>query len=286
MAHLQSISEVSGFKDFIIKRLTRIVPLYWLVTFFWAFVLARPAGVPTDKLLQSLFFIPTADSQTVVGPGWTLNIEIFFYILFGIITYTLKRSAVWVGVAFLILNAIHSLTGSYFIKLYCDPIVWAFFGGMVVFHVHKMPAIVSDSIYILGIGALLLLSTIFWHLPDNSTGIRQFFPWVMSSIILVLGAVSMDWGGKAAWVFNSKIMLLIGDSSYSLYLVHACCFFGVSNVLLYNLKVQNYITPDGAILLYLAVCCFISIIVHLCVEKPINRLIRKVISRSQDVRRA
>ena len=78
--------------SFLQKRLIRIVPLYWLLTFFmFAIIYVYPAlsigsePVPS-QLVRSLFFIPFMNSRGFDGPilgvGWTLNYEMFFYVIF------------------------------------------------------------------------------------------------------------------------------------------------------------------------------------------------------------
>ena len=87
-------------------------------------------------------------------------------------------------------------------------------------------------------------------------------------MMIVLGAVSMEIDGRIK-IFNSRLMLLLGNASYSLYLIHGLTFFGISNLLLYKFRMQDQIGPDGAVILYLIICCGIAIIVHKLIEKPL-----------------
>lgn len=81
-------------KEFMWHRLRRIVPLYWIVTLAMVVIaIIAPTLFKTLKwdvpsLLKSLSFIPY-DSLAAPGrvapllvPGWTLNFEMFFYVLF------------------------------------------------------------------------------------------------------------------------------------------------------------------------------------------------------------
>lgn len=80
---------------FMIARVKRIVPLYWIATSF--LVLGALLGAfPTlrqelsgSHVLQSLLFIPhvspgSGEIWPVLVPGWTLNLEMFFYGLFAV----------------------------------------------------------------------------------------------------------------------------------------------------------------------------------------------------------
>lgn len=81
--------------DFFQRRLIRIAPLYWILTLLLAaIVLINPvifrATVLTPAgLIQSLFFIPhysasaPAELWPLLIPGWTLQFEMFFCVMFG-----------------------------------------------------------------------------------------------------------------------------------------------------------------------------------------------------------
>src|SRR5262245_49078774 len=77
---------------FLVNRVARIVPLYWVATFAvvglaaykpWLFPTAR---LDFESILASLAFIPHHDAAGQLTPvlflGWTLNCEMLFYVLF------------------------------------------------------------------------------------------------------------------------------------------------------------------------------------------------------------
>jgi exopolysaccharide production protein ExoZ len=275
MAYLNSIKETVSFGAYMGRRITRIVPLYWLATLVWAYLLFPPGTYPLPRVLESLFFVVRPDNSTVLGPGWSLNFEMFFYVLFGFVTLVCRVSYLWVGIAFVAMNALGQLTGFFAFSLLSDPVVWNFVAGIVIFQIHRLPAIAKESRAIFWAGVLLLASSIFWHIADKSYGPRQFLPWGVPSMLIVLGATAMEMSGQGRALFGSRIMLALGNASYALYLVHSMCFVGVSWVLLYWLKVQHYVGPDGAVLVYLGVCCAISLVVHRLIERPLTRLVRR-----------
>jgi exopolysaccharide production protein ExoZ len=80
------------------------VPLYWAIT---TVVLLYHAGVAPDlaqwdltwpNVIGSYFFVPvprlTGAISPVVGVGWTLNYEMFFYTVFAVATLLSRRIAV------------------------------------------------------------------------------------------------------------------------------------------------------------------------------------------------
>jgi peptidoglycan/LPS O-acetylase OafA/YrhL len=78
--------------SFATRRITRIVPTYWMATLLaFAIYTVLPLSRHPSwlDLFESLTFIPystgpTADMEPVLGQGWTLNYEMFFYALFAI----------------------------------------------------------------------------------------------------------------------------------------------------------------------------------------------------------
>lgn len=81
-----------GWKEFAARRLLRIAPMYWLATTVKLLtMLAIPSAVLHAKLdignvILSYFFLPSRniDGQfaPLLGVGWTLVFEMFFYALF------------------------------------------------------------------------------------------------------------------------------------------------------------------------------------------------------------
>lgn len=73
--------------NFLIARVFRIAPLYWVVTAITMAVLWRK-GLPlpsAEELIHSLAFVPYLEGTAYIDPivhiGWTLQFEVFFYAL-------------------------------------------------------------------------------------------------------------------------------------------------------------------------------------------------------------
>src|SRR5258708_8993373 len=76
-------------RDFLIRRAFRIVPAYWTATLLVTILaVAIPTQfrttVPTiEGLVKSLLFIPSLEPKApLLVLGWTLNFEVFFYLVF------------------------------------------------------------------------------------------------------------------------------------------------------------------------------------------------------------
>ncbi len=98
--------------DFLLKRVFRIVPLYWLGTFgVFLLALVVPAWLNATTanltdLAKSLFLIPYKREDGGTFPmlflGWTLEYEMFFYFAFGLALVFFKK---WTSLAASILLA-------------------------------------------------------------------------------------------------------------------------------------------------------------------------------------
>jgi exopolysaccharide production protein ExoZ len=93
MVYTTSRRKVSG-REFLLNRMQRIAPLYYLTTYlvfaiaiFFPFLL-HSSSSDLYALLKSLVFMPFEKSPGRIYPlyflGWTLNYEMFFYVIFAL----------------------------------------------------------------------------------------------------------------------------------------------------------------------------------------------------------
>ncbi|MDR1491167.1 MAG: acyltransferase [Planctomycetaceae bacterium] len=122
---------------FLKKRLLRICPLYYLLTigaFAMAFIapnLLRDANTGLDALLRSFFFI--GGNEIMVGVGWTLCYEMFFYLLFFIAFKINHKNRHIISTAFLtaiVLTGLIIKTTNGYLEFYTQPILLEFALGM------------------------------------------------------------------------------------------------------------------------------------------------------------
>src|ERR1700722_8663891 len=88
--------------SFLTRRAARIIPLYWLVTLvIAAAAITMPSAFPNlqptlDHVVKSMLFYPHADPSGIVAPlivpGWTLDYEVFFYLVFAMSLLVAARS--------------------------------------------------------------------------------------------------------------------------------------------------------------------------------------------------
>jgi peptidoglycan/LPS O-acetylase OafA/YrhL len=82
---IRYVLEIEDWREFLIKRVFRIFPLYWAAVLIWYFLTPHVSRPPVNNLIIQLslfgdfFNVPYALNWV----EWTLRIEILFYILLG-----------------------------------------------------------------------------------------------------------------------------------------------------------------------------------------------------------
>lgn len=247
---------------FAVRRIARIVPLYWLVTAFFVWMFSLP-GVP---VLKTLLFIPYLNASGAWLPigdvGWTLNYEMLFYAIFTAAVVLPRRLAVFsvVGVIGLVALAGHLVRPSGILGFWSKPIILEFAFGCLLGFAYlegvRLPRAVAVILFVAAAAALASL----WM---RSEWVRPFV-WGLPAAAIVAGACLV----KKPWDLGdfAKPFQLLGDASYALYLVHI-------PVLVITLE-RGY---SRATIFWITLA--VAIIAHVLVEKPIIAMVRDATRR-------
>jgi exopolysaccharide production protein ExoZ len=215
--------------DFYRRRIQRIVPLYWLATLFSAAVaLVAPSILKSTvfdipHLAASLLFLPwrnPADPALiapVVVPGWTLNYEMFFYFVFGLLLLVREKwrlYALFGTMTAIILACRLFPVATTATTVYGDPIIYEFLAGVVLAKLYLekllLPQAVAWPALVVGFAFLLINET----LCDAS---MRSYMWGIPAVVILYSAVSIDFSKLPVIGWLSYL----GDASYSIYITHA-----------------------------------------------------------------
>ena len=222
------ISDQPGLRGlfFFSKRLTRIAPLYYLCTLL-VFMLAvntpellHISDTSAGDLLKSLLFIPYEKSDGKLHPifflGWTLNYEMFFYLLTTIAVMAFRRRGILaVAVALLILTTIGYMNAgskNLLIRFYCNGILLNFAYGLIIYSLYQTVGARLHRYSWLWIPGVLLIS-IQIYLP---VPLPREFAFGLPAALIVSGLIGLR--PQKGTLFRSLVQL--GDASYSTYLLH------------------------------------------------------------------
>ncbi|PSX65352.1 acyltransferase [Escherichia coli] len=117
----------------------------------------------------------------------------------------------------------------------------------------------------------ILMSVYMVAKSQNSNGLQYdalFIPSMAFSILVF----SFN-GGIISKIISNKVMILLGDASFSFYLVHTIVFSTLSKF--FNVSGLGAISVIKFIVMALFASLFISIMMYLFFEKPINNKLRK-----------
>jgi len=280
-------------EQFFARRLIRIVPFYWSATIFvFCIALVFPTlfhntRADFTQLVCSLFFIPRETDYAGMFPtlilGWSLNYEMYFYVLFALSLWIWQKGAPIL--CSLLIAAILVLikladTSNPSINFYARPIVFEFVFGVVAYYLVSwicrdregvangraglwvLAFILVASIAVLGVGEYLHG---FGFSREVSAGIPAFF--LVASAILIERLYGI--------VINNRLVFLIGESSYILYLVHPYVVYGVLRTLVRH--PENLPAPAiaGLIVLLLALATAVAVLIHLFFERPFMDFLRR-----------
>lgn len=266
---------------FFLRRLARIAPIYWIATALWLYTDVyhmvgtnlTMAGISARNIVTSLLFIPDPQLSGAVYPvlslGWTLNFEMFFYAMFAIALLFRARIAVplltvaMIGYGQLMWHVTLPMPFRY----WSNPIIEEFAFGMLIgwarMEGYRIPIWLSA---LLAAGGL----TWFASAPMTFSILPRQLWWGLPAVAMVAGA------GLARHDLDRRLraaafMVLLGDSSYALYLFHPIAMFLPKHLL--------PIVPATAPHLYFALmmvsCVVTAIVIHLLIERPITRWLQQ-----------
>jgi exopolysaccharide production protein ExoZ len=270
----------SGPLIFFVRRLIRIIPLYWLATTTYVVLaFAVPSLGKTysfESIIASYLFIPVPRldgiMQPVVGQGWTLNYEMFFYFIFTLSVFARRRAAVVVASVLLIVAVVIGRVApvSTAFDYWCQPIILEFIFGMSLGLAFRegirIPAWSGWVLVALGLAIIILLP-----LEGDAYDEKRVLLLGVPAAMITGGATLGDLAKPSA---PMRMMSVIGDASFSLYLFHSFPNRGI----LY-LSVALGLNPAAAPWLYLTVALILgiamSVVMYAVIEAPATRTLRR-----------
>ena len=216
---------------FLLRRAIRIIPMYFIFTTL-ALLIVTIAPMATRSIDPSLFdyfrsilFIPFYNPKSlfvspILSQGWTLNYEVFYYLIFAICLLLHREQRLLVSSAVLILLvaihlSIHPL--EFFISVYTNSRLSEFVLGMVIAYTtkHYPEKLAKLTMLFSAAGALASAAYIVDSNATVAANLSIFFGLPCAAI--VCGLVWLEFENKMPRI---PILILAGDASYSLYLGH------------------------------------------------------------------
>lgn len=271
------IGKPGNFINFLVRRIIRIVPIYWFYTTAAVCILiCFPQIFQNLKFdfmhtLASYFFLPYPNSMAVNRPvlhmGWTISYEMYFYLIFGCFLSTslprlLNLIAALFTFSWLISFAIEAKHPLFL--MFTDCVMLEFIMGCYIGYLYLRTNTLPHALcWILVIAGTTVTLWFSMNSPDDAW--PRFITCGLPAAAMVAGLANFEKNNRLR---TPTIFIPLGDSSYSLYLIH---FFTLPIIG----KIGNAVglamySLDGLILLAVVLSVVAGHISYLFLEKPVT----------------
>jgi exopolysaccharide production protein ExoZ len=277
-------------RDFMKRRFLRIYPIYWVICIATLTRLALSHHLFDHNWVASFFLLPSLHypgQSFVIDFSWTMNFEIFFYFLLGLVLFKTIRRAVPVLILSLILSVlVGSVVGIRHpvVILIGNPILLEFVFGAILALLYvrigrrRVPGIIVSTI-----GILSTFYVAAQNLPSVANGEQMILldrggfariaTWGICAALIVGGTVFWSPSMKNPL---GKYFVLLGNASYSTYLASAL-FLEFSFRLFFKLHGPPLLSISGR--LFFETSMLLSILtggfaVYIFIEKPLQQMLQ------------
>jgi exopolysaccharide production protein ExoZ len=269
---------------FLLRRFLRVWPLYMLGTGL-AVLMQGYHSINLNNLIQSLTFIPVDDQPPLLGVGWTLNFEIYFYFVFGLCMlldrFRWPAFFAWIALTLIVLPLMTSRTlmldgnQNYqysipYVNLMTSPLIWLFTAGVTVGLIYRS-RIRFTSDFWARLTIFTLLACTMWHYSSSwrtQHGIDRAGMFVTPLTIAIIIA------SKSIHLKMPRWLVYLGDISFSVYLLHPLVQ-GILEQLLNTHELKSL--TSGLSFVFLTTCLTISVsaLSHRYIEMTIAQAFRQ-----------
>lgn len=288
---------IGDVRRFMVSRLTRIYPLWWvcagiMAAYFWVTygMPAAPDRVSDSSeafayAAKSFLLIPQ-DVPPMLGLGWTLIHEMFFYLVFAGLLFLPRKylpSALGIWAVVTIFGAQLVEPAAYarnLFELISSPLSLEFIAGGLAGYLVTKGQIWTPKILILS-GAILacLGLLLFPNIEIGSYTTRRVAVFTLPFLLMTYGWVGCELQDKLS---APQWLIRLGDWSYSLYLTHYIVLVTLRRIYRMFVPDQLKVGAEGVLdnfifaVLALLLCIITAAIFYSFVERPGLRFFNKL----------
>ena len=275
---------------FILSRLIRIVPIYWIMNTAKLLGLLLLPGLiqanPTvSNVVFSYLFLRARNAEGIeeafYGVGWSLNFEMAFYAFIALALFLKLRPTVLL-IPVLLLGAALSQVKTDDYPAITDlfrpallTFVWGILIGEWYLAGHRLNGLVASALIVLGVALIFVPNDALgtgW--AGNLHASLSFGGLPFGYVILGFVGVEDRIGNRIPHLFR-----FFGDASYSLYLTHP--MFGVFVVVVLH-KFAPWLHIWGLFVLAVGLSLTFAAAFYVYIEKPITHALRAVALKRQN----
>lgn len=292
--------------EYIVARFSRIIPVYMLALFALIYFKSFEGWqIFVDFTLLKAWF-----PQFAIGgnfPGWSISVEVFFYLLFPFVLFLIKKVGFsvfgftgsillfWIFSQFLLVDLYYSdfykLGGKVSHGLiFYNPLshVSSFLVGIATAYVllNYRSNFDGRAVGLCFVGGVVSACLIYWILNER---VSNFFGFKILNAagglapiyaFFIFSIVVSSRGFR--WILANNISVLLGEASYSFYILQVPVFLAFNEIFVARYSLSG----DSLFWLYFLFLLVVSLMVFIFMERPVRDLLngayrRLVLGREQ-----
>jgi exopolysaccharide production protein ExoZ len=277
--HGRDVGRPDRLRNYLMRRFVRLFPVYWVYVGIFCSLVAMGFGtavVLPDTVghwISTVFLIRLDNFEFPIAPAWTLVHELAFYLVFAlfIIGRRVGMAAfpLWMLACLMVFEYPDEPGGSPW-TTYFSPLNLNFLVGMLAFHgwTHGRPIVVKCAF---AAGLTLLAAVYVLERGGMPYSLLQI-AYAVAFGLMIAGAAALEAAGQ--WPSNARLLNLIGDASYSIYLTHLA-FLGLLAKIMIRLSAHVPLPPELIYAVVFAGTVACGCLLHLFVERPLIEACRK-----------
>jgi exopolysaccharide production protein ExoZ len=271
LVHRHQFGQPRHMLPFIARRIERIYPLLWivLIALIGLRALAGDGLPPLTETVRAFTLWPTAGTP-ILEPSWSLTFEMLFYLIFALFILDLRIglvvAAIWFGLC--LLSAITGYQGQGASLLLSPYNLLFLFGIVAALWFRRLDRAQARVAVLAGIVIYLVigLGEVYGTLTLDK-GLRTLV-FGMAAVGIVAGLAALDMAGR---IRTPRVLLILGDASYAIYLVHVMVMTVLAKALI-KIGIAGYLPLTALILVIGALIC--GTLAHFLLERPVLQWLR------------
>ena len=287
---------------FLYSRITRIYPLWWIFACIMAlyFFISYGQPAPPDRLSESnslsyfikSFLLIPQHHVPILGVGWTLIHEIYFYIVFAVFLFFDRKKLpllLFIWVVFIFLGAFMGFNAGAargYPSLVSSLLTLEFIAGaLAALLITRRVFRFEKTCLVAGIFFVILAMIFYTDTSRQLTSWGRVAVYTLPFTLIIYGAVICENKGS---VHYPKFLVSLGNWSYSIYLSHFLVFLTIRRLLEYaspylpkylHFQAEGWIDNLIFSIITLTATIIFSALCYKLIEQPLLQLSRRVIKR-------
>lgn len=270
--------DATSARIFLANRIARVAPMYWIVTSILAILLILTPGLFSTMrfepwhYLKSILFIPhnspSGDYLPLLGVGWTLCFEMYFYLAFASLIKVRSYALALLSGYFAIMVTIGLILPPHENRLLwtlTSTLNLEFAFGIALAHIIlKIPKIPTLGVLLSATGFLAAYLVKDLGGPHVLRGIT----WGLPATLIMYGFLMMS------NIRFHRAFTVLGDSSYSLYLIHM-----LSLPFLWKMAHLSNIQLESTFLIaaFIFISVAASVVAWIHIERPASKAAKQLL---------